>query len=168
LTSKVRQQRRGQALVEFALALPLFLLLVFGLIDLGRFVLTDSLLSQAAREGARLAAVEASWIGSTDDSCGSDYGPVCPATTAALASDVQVAANRMVAGLGGSITAVYVSCDAPGGEPSGLWNGVACASRVPGNVVSVRVEYTYESITPVISTFIGPVLRHGAATMVIN
>ena len=43
----------GQALVEFALVLPIFLLLLFGLIDVGRLVYTWNALNQAAREGAR-------------------------------------------------------------------------------------------------------------------
>ena len=55
--------RGGQTLVEFALVFPVFILLLFGIVDAGRFVYMNSVLSQAAREGARLAAVEASWIG---------------------------------------------------------------------------------------------------------
>ncbi len=53
----------GQALVEFALVIPVFLFILFGLLDVGRLVYTNSTLSQAAREGARLAAAEAGWIG---------------------------------------------------------------------------------------------------------
>ena len=60
---------RGQALVEFALVFPVFMLILFGVIEVARFVYTDSALSQAAREGARLAAVEARWIGDTGLSC---------------------------------------------------------------------------------------------------
>jgi len=55
-----RGASRGQTLVEFALVIPVFLAILFGLVDLGRFVVTDNILSQAAREGARLASVEAS------------------------------------------------------------------------------------------------------------
>ena len=53
----------ARALVEFALVLPIFLLVVFGVFDAGRLVYTNSVLSQAAREGARLAATEAGWVG---------------------------------------------------------------------------------------------------------
>ena len=47
-----RPRSRGQSLVEFALVIPIFLLLLFGLIDGGRLVYQHSVLSQAAREGA--------------------------------------------------------------------------------------------------------------------
>jgi Flp pilus assembly protein TadG len=43
--------------VEFALLLPLLLLLVFGIIDFGRALNAQITLTQAAREGARLAAL---------------------------------------------------------------------------------------------------------------
>jgi Flp pilus assembly protein TadG len=43
--------------VEFALLLPLLLLLVFGIIDFGRAINAQITLTQAAREGARLAAL---------------------------------------------------------------------------------------------------------------
>lgn len=52
-----RRGRRGQALVEFALVIPLFLLLLVALFDLGRAVFTYNTLTNAAREGARMAIV---------------------------------------------------------------------------------------------------------------
>lgn len=165
---KSRGASRGQGLVEFALVIPVFLAILFGLVDLGRFVVTDNILSQAAREGARLASVEASWIGAGDTSCGAAGGPVCPATPAVLVSHVAEAANRMVAGLGGTITDVYLSCDAPGAAPSGAWTGQTCTSKSQGNLVSVRVVFTYRAFTPGLSGIIGPVTRQGATTMVIN
>jgi Flp pilus assembly protein TadG len=48
---------RGAAAVEFALCLPLLLLLVFGIIDFGRMLNAQITLTQAANEGARLAAL---------------------------------------------------------------------------------------------------------------
>jgi Flp pilus assembly protein TadG len=52
-----RSKSRGQGLVEFALVLPLFLLLVFGIMDLGLAVFSYNSITNAAREGARLAIV---------------------------------------------------------------------------------------------------------------
>jgi Flp pilus assembly protein TadG len=48
---------RGSAAVEFALLLPVLLLLLFGVIDFGRAINAQITLTQAAREGARLASV---------------------------------------------------------------------------------------------------------------
>jgi Flp pilus assembly protein TadG len=48
---------RGATAVEFALLLPLLLLIVFGIIDFGRAINAEVTLSQAAREGARLVAL---------------------------------------------------------------------------------------------------------------
>jgi hypothetical protein len=163
----------GQTLVEFALILPIFLTILFGVIDGGRFVFTDSILSQAAREGARLGAVEASWIGKTDASCGQPAGPVCPADVPALVSHITSAANRMVAGLGGSVTSVEVRCDPPGGAPPAVpWAEpgptTTCANQAQGNLISVRLSFTYQPITPLAGPLIGSVERTTAATMVIN
>jgi Flp pilus assembly protein TadG len=52
-----RQAVRGQALVEFAFVLPLFLAMVFAAIDLGRVIWANDMLANAAREGARYASV---------------------------------------------------------------------------------------------------------------
>jgi Flp pilus assembly protein TadG len=48
---------RGSVAVEFALLLPVLLLLIFGVIDFGRAINAQITLTQAAREGARLAAL---------------------------------------------------------------------------------------------------------------
>ena len=52
-----RFNNNGQALVEFAIILPLLMLLVFGIIEFGRFLYLKNSVTNAAREGARLAAV---------------------------------------------------------------------------------------------------------------
>ena len=52
---------KGQALVEFALILPLLLLLIFGVIEFGRIFGAELTVNNSAREGARLGA-----IGATD------------------------------------------------------------------------------------------------------
>ena len=158
---------RGQGLVELALVLPVFLLLLFGVVDGGRLVYLNSVVSQAAREGARLAAVEASWLGSSDLSCGTLGGPICPATVAAMQADVLTAANRMVAPFGSIASSrLYLRCDMSGSAPTGAWTGDSCTNNSTNNVVSVRVQLTFMPITPVLSNF-APTLS-GSASMVIN
>ena len=53
----IRTNRRGAALVEFALILPLLLLFVFGIIEFGSMLLTYQAVGQLAREGARSGAL---------------------------------------------------------------------------------------------------------------
>lgn len=50
--------QRGQSVVEMALLLPAFLLLVLGMLDLGRAVYTYNVLSNAVRDGSRVAIVD--------------------------------------------------------------------------------------------------------------
>ena len=49
---------RGQSLVEFALVIPIVLLLMVGLFDLGRVVFVNNSLSDGARHGARHATTD--------------------------------------------------------------------------------------------------------------
>jgi len=53
-----RRDRRGTAVVEFALVAPLFFLLVFGMIEYGRMVMVQQILTNASREGARRAVLD--------------------------------------------------------------------------------------------------------------
>jgi Flp pilus assembly protein TadG len=52
-----RNDDRAQALVEFALVMPIFLLLVTGILDVARAVWQENTLAYAAREGTRYAIV---------------------------------------------------------------------------------------------------------------
>ena len=189
LASGSPDRERGQTLVEFALVLPIFLLVVFGLIDVGRAVYTNSTLSQAAREGARLAAAEASWIGSTHPACVSDESQitsarpgahVCPPDVATFKSHISSAAQRMTVAVG-PINTLYISCNdgsIADPVPTGAWtessggngckDGLGNAIAGSGDLVSVRVEYTYDLFTPLVSSLLEAVRLGGAATMAIN
>ena len=48
---------RGQGLVEFALIVPIFVILLFGMIEFGRAWMTKNILTGAAREAVRIYAV---------------------------------------------------------------------------------------------------------------
>jgi TadE-like protein len=52
-----RKEQSAQALIEFALVLPIFLLLVTGIFDVARAVWQENTLAYAAREGTRYAIV---------------------------------------------------------------------------------------------------------------
>ncbi len=62
-----RRHSRGQSLVEFALVIPLFLVMLFGIIDIGRVIWANDALANAAREGARFASVTGSSLITPDE-----------------------------------------------------------------------------------------------------
>ncbi|TWT32917.1 TadE/TadG family type IV pilus assembly protein [Blastopirellula retiformator] len=57
------ETRRGTATVEFAVVAPLFLLLTLGLLQGSKLFDSHSVMAQAARDGARLGAMDrADWV----------------------------------------------------------------------------------------------------------
>ena len=53
------RDERGAAIVEFAIIVPLLLILVLGIVDFGRLMAVSGGLAAAVREGARYAATSA-------------------------------------------------------------------------------------------------------------
>jgi Flp pilus assembly protein TadG len=166
-----RRGRNGQSLAEFALVIPIFLLMVLGLVDVARLVYLNSTLSQAAREGARVGAVEASWMGKIGSGCNTANGPVCPANSAALRTDVTAAANRMMAPFGG-VSNVYLRCDPkpvePPPPPPAVGTSTTCTNPAALGLISVRTTATFTAITPLIGQLIGPRNLESSSTFVIN
>jgi Flp pilus assembly protein TadG len=75
-------RERGSVAVEFALLLPVLLLLVFGIIDFGRALNAQITLTQAAREGARLAALGEPNVVSRTQAAAAGISPVTVTVTA--------------------------------------------------------------------------------------
>ena len=55
-----RIRRRGASVVEFAIVAPVFILLVLGMIEYGRMIMVQQVITNASREGARQAALDGS------------------------------------------------------------------------------------------------------------
>jgi len=81
-----REGNRGQSLVEFAVLVPLILLIVTGVFDLARAVWQENTLAYAAREGTRYAIVH----GSNSPSPVGPTNPSDPAIAAVRGSAVGV------------------------------------------------------------------------------
>jgi len=75
-TARPAPRDRGAAAVEFALLLPMLLLLVFGIIDFGRALNAQITLTQAAREGARLDALGRSNVAAGTQAAATGLSPV--------------------------------------------------------------------------------------------
>lgn len=55
---KKAQLKQGQALVEFALVIPVLILILMGVFDLGRGIYAYNVVASAAREGARYGILD--------------------------------------------------------------------------------------------------------------
>lgn len=134
-----QDRRSGQAIVEFALAIPIFVLLVFGLIDVGRLVYVNNAVAQAAREAARWGSVQ---------------------SRSADATSQATIADRAT----GSLTAVPAPTATVTCEESGI-TGAGCQS---GDFLVVSVESQVRMLTPVIGQLVGPMTVSSTARVVIN
>lgn len=125
---------RGQGLVEFALILPVLLLVLMGLFDFGRAIFAFNAISNAAREGARVAIIDQKVLS------GPDF----------YLAEQEAADQATALGLIGSDnTQVRLQILLP--------DGGACPGNWLGCVAQLRVQYEFNAITPIIGAFIGPI-----------
>jgi len=103
------KRQRGQAAVEFALILPLFLLLVFAVTEFGRIWMVQHVLTTASRAGARQAILPST----TEAQVSQTVSDLC--TGASLNAELTSVSmsNVGMAGASGSTTEVTVSYNHP-------------------------------------------------------
>ncbi len=144
---RITSQTSGQALVEFGLVIFLIVFMLVAVFDVGRAVYAYNTVSNAARQGARVAAVNQIL---TSPDCTEDRPIVDPANPH---WSVKECAAEAAATLGVTAADVSVSYSAPPGTY------LTCTSSQVevGCVVTVTVTYTYSPITPLIGQVIGQV-----------
>jgi len=153
-----RRREDGAALVEFALILPVLVLLLFGLIDFG-FIYNDFLsLRQGVRDGARQGAVAA--FGTTTNCNNASF---TGAITSVQAKElICVTRNRI--GLTDAKMRVGVClAPTPTTPAASLVNNGQCSSRTadyasPGNTMIVCGMYPAVSRTGFLKNFVNGVV----------
>ncbi|MEM9185964.1 MAG: TadE/TadG family type IV pilus assembly protein [Planctomycetota bacterium] len=55
---RTSESRRGAAVVEFAIVAPVFFLVILGMIEFGRMAMVQQVITNAAREGARIGVLD--------------------------------------------------------------------------------------------------------------
>jgi hypothetical protein len=152
-----RRRRRGQATVEFALILPVFLLLTVGIVDLARIFSTYGALIDGVREAALYAADgplnNLNWCypaGTDPIPCPSDAIP-----SVKTSPDPENIAFHIKSS---GINAAQVEMAAPVCEPD------PCA---PGGTVQITASYRVALLTPVLSSIFDGSISMSATTTAI-
>ena len=130
-----RGEASGQTLVEFALIVPLFILMMMGVFDVGRAIYAYSTINNAAHEAARLAIVDQD------------------------TADVRAKAVSHAVGVGvraADVTVRWLSAQ---------YTDVAPCNATPrfGCAVEVSVQYQFNAATPIISNLLGTLNLEGLA-----
>ena len=146
-----KRNERGASLVEFALLLPVLVLILFGIIDFGSLYNNYQSVRQGARDGMRQAVVQ-----DPSASCTPQGGNV-PAS--GLARDI-ICYTKARVGLNAADTRVKI-----------LWNPTNASDpnhNFPaGNPLMVCVQYKASSLSGVLGPFInGRVLNTQAETLI--
>jgi TadE-like protein len=160
--SKRRAGQRSQALIEFALISPVLLLLLFGIIDIGRAVFYYDTLSHAAREGARTAVQASTRLPTNDDVLntvttqlvGMQVSEPCPQGPVTAATPPSNAAWLYVTEPNPPTTVETTPpMNAPGGEYATAAAGGCSAMNPAGNNAQLQVTLRFNLIliTPVIA-----------------
>lgn len=164
----MKKGSRGQALVEFALIVPVLTVLLVALFDMGRVVWASDSVSHGASEAARFAIVHG---GSTGTAC--PVGPAGPDANVPTASAscpypapskqaIKNAATTAALGVGGAVTVTVCYGLGCTGNTDG-----AGATDARGTPVTVRVQASLSLVT---GNFIGQpnYTVSATTTMVVN
>ena len=133
-------------MVEFALVAPMFFLVLFGIIEAGRFIFYYETLNNATREGARYAIVNGA------NTIGCPTGPPAPGSTACdtAGDDVRDRVRNAAFGVLNPITV----------DP--LW----LPDNGRGSTVTVSATFTYRALVPLVP--LPPITINAESSLVIN
>jgi len=130
-TQRTCKRRRGAALVEAALVLPIVLLFLVGILEYSRYIMTLQVLTNAAREGAHYALSHSEPVTLQ----GVTYGN--------QTSDVLAIVNQRSGGTKLTSQTVTVFKSDSLGNNKGAWSDAAA-----GESICVRISGTYQFILP--------------------
>jgi Flp pilus assembly protein TadG len=154
------RRRAGQSLVEMAMVLPLLTFLTFGLVDFGRAYYFQVSITNAAREGARVAILNI-YTGPADPACStSNAYATCPVQT-----DTAIV-NAVNAELRYSAMAPKAVTICPPHDSTGSTAGCPDTSNRVANwlsgdpskanyYVTVNVTYDFQLYTPLMQQLVG-------------
>ena len=148
---------KGAAIIEAAIAIPMVMLLTFGLVEFGRFVIVGSTVANASREAARFATASGdgpSAVPSYAD-CDGIRGAAQQYGVVGRPSDAQITLEYD----SGPGTAVFVDC-----------NGQTVAPGLIGDNdrIVVTVSVPFRTVVPLINEFLEPTTISSRTTRTIS
>lgn len=132
---------RGQALLEFALVVPLLILLLVGIISFGLYINANVSLEQAVRIGARAASI-GDGVGNSNDNARQQAAAGGPLTVWGVVND------QLAQSPGLSANPASLSVDCSGAAPSGTITSGSCPTG-SSSLVTVTVSELYNPILPI-------------------
>ena len=155
VAARGRTARKGQSLVEFALVLPMLLVLLLGIADFGRVFTAGIALEGATRNGAEAAAQEYVQMARNRPSgvlTASDYTTLHEVAASAVCSETSILPEHAETGGICSMPAVAVCIHDGSGDPAGCGPGSA-----PGQCTELH--------SPWLPAAVGPALSDGRAAL---
>jgi hypothetical protein len=158
LTKKIPQSTRGQSLVEFAIVSLFLFMLLFGIMEMGRFLLVYNVVSNSAQEGVRYGIIRPRDLFSASEAANRrTLGTPIPTQVVVDDGTCNVVdkTREKVWGLPSSELQVAVWFDNGNGTPTAVPMDYDELSKVtlPGNRINVEAVYHYEFIVPFIQVF---------------
>jgi Flp pilus assembly protein TadG len=129
----------GSAIMETAMSSIILLTFMFGVIETGFAFYSYHFVSEAAREGSRYAIVRGSSAGSA---CSTYSSSACQAST----SDIQTYVKNL--GFPGIDPGQMTVTVTNAGYPAGVVCSPSASCNNPGNMVTVKVDYSFPLTVP--------------------
>lgn len=157
------RSERAQGLVEFALVVPLIMLLIIVAVDGGRAVIAYNTLANAARHGARVAAVNQLMPNPQPASCNEDM-PIedisqphwsARACAAQFSMDLKVPPSEVAITFSVPTDVPQLTCTAP-------------SNLHPGCIATVSLSADWHAITPVVGQLLGTIHLTASSAMPIE
>lgn len=134
--------RRGTALVEMALVLPIFMMVTLGIVEFGRAMMVSQLVTNGAREGARQAIIDG-------------------ATNANVKSTIETFMQQSANVAPGDLVITITVTPAPGNPDPG--NQVASTSS--GDLIQVMIDVPFNKVSFIPGNYLYDKHLRGMAAM---
>lgn len=162
--NKIRRKEPAQAIVEFAIVLPILLVVIIGLLEVGRMVFIYSAINNASRNAVRYASAYGTAASLTDSSVHYRKYLYCDGI-----KDTALKSAYLVSQSSVSVTIDYFdstntyvgTCNTSGGE----WGGTVAEDITSNYIVKVTVQTMYAPMVSLVPLTSRPIIAENSRTI---